>query len=195
MDPVTAFGVAAGALQFLQCTLDTTKSTYLTMKDAKRDMLDLMISSRALSAIFEVLGSKDPHSERWQLEYPSPIFRAVEMQDLFSSLGKELNALGTQLSGLEPLHDQHQLRTKLRSFLPRLKWAFRAGEVERIVKQINGYQDLLRFAIETETLSVFDLLLDERSLTASSANSRTKLCWLSRISRKDISTSSTCSLI
>jgi hypothetical protein len=152
MDPVTAFGLAASALQFLQCAFDMTKNTYLAIKDAKHDVLCLISAMGALSAVFATLGHKDPDTEVWQIAFPS--LKTPEMTSLFTSMEKELNALGTQLSGLEPLRDQHKLRTKLRSILPRLKWALRADETERILKQIKNYEDVLIFAATTETLYV-----------------------------------------
>jgi hypothetical protein len=150
MDPVTAFGLAAGALQFLQCAFDMTKDTYLAMKNGPRDIVDLLASTGALSAVFAVLGKKDPRTGLWQVSFPS--LKTDEMAKLFTSMEKELNALGTQLCGLEPLRDEHQLRNRLRSILPRLKWALRADEVKRILNQIRTYQEVLIFATTTENL-------------------------------------------
>jgi hypothetical protein len=152
MDPVTAFGLAAGALQFLQCAFDMTKDTYLAMKDARRDVLDLLAATSALSAVFATLGQKDPLTGLWQIAFPS--LKTAEMQKLFTLMEREMNALGTQLSGLGPLRDEQQLRNKLRSVLPRLKWALRADEVKRITKQITTYQEVLSLAATTETLYV-----------------------------------------
>jgi hypothetical protein len=152
MDPVTAFGLAAGALQFLQCAFDLTKDTYLAAKDAKRDVLRLMAATDALSAVFATLGHKDSSTGVWQIAVPS--LKTVEMATLFTAMEKELNALGTQLSGLEPLRDEHQLRYKLRSILPRLKWALRAEEVKSILSQIRTYEEVLVFATTAETLYV-----------------------------------------
>jgi hypothetical protein len=153
MDPVSAFGLAAGALQFLQCAFDLIKDAYLAAKDAERDVRRLKAATDALSAVFTTLGHKDVCTGVWQIAVP--ILKTAEMTTLFTAMEKELNALGTQLSGLEPLHDQHQLRYKFRSILPRLKWALRAEEVKSILSQIRSYEDVLVFATTTQTLYVF----------------------------------------
>jgi hypothetical protein len=155
MDPISALGAVASAVQLAQIALGPVVEYFKAVKDARTDILSLTASLSSLHAVIhEIEAREDSKNSALHLltKVMNPDEETPNQITPLGALGKEMNRLRAKLDTARSGASSSPFRPRGSVTLKqKLLWPFKAGEVSRTIKMIEYYKSLFTVAFSAET--------------------------------------------